>query len=283
MEERKFYYAACSGGKDSIATVILAREHGEPLDEVVFAEVMFDENTSAEIPEHVEFVREKAFSRFEKWGIKTRIVRSPDKTAKSYFFSKTVRGKREGRPHGFPSMGMCAVQRDCKLRPMRDYEATLGVNTVKYLGIAADEPKRLARLDGEKKLSLLAKYGVTEADAFELCREYDLLSPCYAWSGRGGCFFCPAAKGAELFNTATAHADLWAELLAMEQTPELINPFWNNAARVKFSDWDRVFRRGKPHDGVWHRPYPSDDDAQMELGIEAESACLAADDVCRFV
>ena len=30
------YIASCSFGKDSLATVILAKEHGEPLDEIVY-------------------------------------------------------------------------------------------------------------------------------------------------------------------------------------------------------------------------------------------------------
>lgn len=42
------YIASCSFGKDSLATVIVALEHGEPLDEVLYCEVMFDEQTSGE-------------------------------------------------------------------------------------------------------------------------------------------------------------------------------------------------------------------------------------------
>ena len=34
------YIASCSFGKDSLATVILAKEHGEPLDEIVYCEVI---------------------------------------------------------------------------------------------------------------------------------------------------------------------------------------------------------------------------------------------------
>ena len=37
-------------GKDSLATVILALMHHRPLDEVVYCEVMFDENISGEEP-----------------------------------------------------------------------------------------------------------------------------------------------------------------------------------------------------------------------------------------
>lgn len=36
------YFASCSFGKDSVATVLLALEHNEPLDEILFTEVMFD-------------------------------------------------------------------------------------------------------------------------------------------------------------------------------------------------------------------------------------------------
>ena len=55
MTERKFV-ASCSGGKDSVATLILAAENNEPLDEAIFSEVMFDKNTSGEVPEHRDFV-----------------------------------------------------------------------------------------------------------------------------------------------------------------------------------------------------------------------------------
>lgn len=37
----KMHIASCSFGKDSIATILLALENNEPLDRVVFAEVMF--------------------------------------------------------------------------------------------------------------------------------------------------------------------------------------------------------------------------------------------------
>lgn len=50
----KRYVASCSFGKDSMATVILALEHNEPLDEVTYCEVMFDEHISGEVPEHLE-------------------------------------------------------------------------------------------------------------------------------------------------------------------------------------------------------------------------------------
>ncbi len=40
------YIASWSGGKDSTASIILAHEHNEPLDLIIFSEVMFDKNVS---------------------------------------------------------------------------------------------------------------------------------------------------------------------------------------------------------------------------------------------
>ena len=41
---------SCSFGKDSIATALLALQHGEPLDELVYCEVMFSEKYPANCP-----------------------------------------------------------------------------------------------------------------------------------------------------------------------------------------------------------------------------------------
>ena len=62
----KRYVASCSFGKDSMATVILALEHSEPLDEVTYCEVMFDEHISGEVPEHREFIHTGSNPVFEK-------------------------------------------------------------------------------------------------------------------------------------------------------------------------------------------------------------------------
>lgn len=55
----------CSFGKDSIATALLALQHGEPLDELVYSEVMFSDTVSGELPEHKRFIYETAIPYFE--------------------------------------------------------------------------------------------------------------------------------------------------------------------------------------------------------------------------
>ena len=56
------FVASWSGGKDSTASIILAHEHNEPLDAIVFSEVMFDlkNKISGENPRHIKFIRETA-------------------------------------------------------------------------------------------------------------------------------------------------------------------------------------------------------------------------------
>ena len=182
----------CSFGKDSIATALLALQHGEPLDELVYSEVMFSDTVSGELPEHKRFIYETAIPYFEKRGIPTRVLRG-QKTYLDCFYRIVSRGNAEGKLASFPLTGRCSIQRDCKLPPIRTYQKTLPPDTVYYLGIAADEPIRLARLK-ENQISLLAKYALTEKDAWAMCQAEGLLSPLYAFTGRGGCWFCPNAS-----------------------------------------------------------------------------------------
>lgn len=88
----KLYVASCSFGKDSIATILLALENNEPLDRVVFAEVMFDheKGISGEIPEHIEWIYKTAIPRLEEMGVKVDIVK--DKQDYKSFFTTVVRG-----------------------------------------------------------------------------------------------------------------------------------------------------------------------------------------------
>lgn len=179
------YIANWSGGKDSTASIILAHEHDEPLDLIVFAEVMFDRNTSGELPEHIEFVKQ-CIPVFESWGYKVEILHS-SKTYMDCFHHRTVRGKRVGKKKGFVMVGRCDVQRDCKLKPIQDFWKNISEDFVQYIGIAVDEPMRLDRVaKSNKKVSLLQKYRYTEEMAYELCRRYDMLSPIYGFAPRGG-------------------------------------------------------------------------------------------------
>ena len=185
------YIASWSGGKDSTASIILAHEHREPLDLIIFSEVMFDENISGELPEHIDFIKNRAIPMFESWGYETKILHS-DKTYLDCFHHIATKGKRIGRKLGFPMSGKCLINRDCKMPQIKKFMKEIPDDFVQYIGIAIDEPIRMNRIvDSGDKVSLLEKYGYTEQMAFDLCKKYDLLSPIYEFCPRGGVLVLP--------------------------------------------------------------------------------------------
>ena len=98
---RPKYVASCSGGKDSVATLLLAAQHKEPLDEAVFSEVMFDQDTSGEVPEHRDFIYDRLKPFCEKeLGIKFTILHA-DKTYDDVFHHVITRGPHKGEVRGF--------------------------------------------------------------------------------------------------------------------------------------------------------------------------------------
>ena len=236
---RPKYVASCSFGKDSIAAILLAKEHDEPLDEAVYCEVMFDDKVSGEVPEHRDFIYGTAIPALERMGVKVVVLRS-QQTYVGWFTGRVTRGPKKGMVRSFPICGRCAVQRDCKIKPIEQYKKSLPSGTMQYVGIASDEQERLLRLDGNQKISLLDKYNCTEQDAKELCRQAGLLSPVYEFTDRGGCWFCPNAKKAELRHLYDHHPDLWARMLELQAIPGKTTEKFNRTQT--FADIDASFR-----------------------------------------
>lgn len=177
------YFHSWSGGKDSTASIILDHIHGLPPSKIIMSEVMFDNKRgiSGELPEHMEWVHNKAVPLFRQWGYEVEILRS-DKDYLDNFFFEITKGPRKGKRRGFPLGGHCNINRDQKTKAVHQFFKTIDGDFVQYVGIAIDEPKRLERLNGTNKVSLLAEYGYTEQMAYELCREYNLLSPIYSFT-----------------------------------------------------------------------------------------------------
>ena len=240
------YLASCSFGKDSLAAILLAKKHGEPLDEAVYCEVMFDKTISGEVPEHRDFIYTKGIPALERMGIKVTVLRGK-KTYVDLFTGRITRGPKKGMLRSFPVCGKCYVQRDCKLRPILRYQKTLPPDTVQYIGIAKDEQERLQRLEG-RQVSLLEKYNCTEQDAKELCRQAGLLSPIYQFTNRGGCWFCPNAKRKELRHLYDHHPELWARMLELQAIPGKVTEKFNRTQR--FSDIDAMFREEDQENGL---------------------------------
>lgn len=212
------YIASCSFGKDSLAQIIIGRYYNEPIDEVIYSEVMFTPEISGEFPEHRDFIYNVAIPKIKKvYNLETKILRSP-RTMWDDFHRVHKWGVDEGKLRGFPTPGLCNINRDCKIPPISIYLAQQTDEVTQYIGFGADEPSRLKRL-GPNQISLLAKYKITEEMAKDICKAAGLLSPIYEFTNRNGCFFCPNASDQEVRYLYDHHPELWAKLRELQETP----------------------------------------------------------------
>ena len=134
---RPTYIASCSFGKDSIATILIAMMHHEPLDRIVSVEVMFDNSRgiSGEDPEHIQWVKEVAIPRLkELTGIDTELIRNDKDDYITDFFkkrgNKTKYPERIGKYQGFMLGRSCRINSIGKMAPIRKYWRQLGKNSV---------------------------------------------------------------------------------------------------------------------------------------------------------
>ena len=211
------YIAGSSFGKDSIATILTAIEHKEPLDAVLYCEVMFDEDISGEVPEHRDFIYNTAIPWLEGKGIPVIVIKS-ERTYLDVFYQRIQKSSNPvlvGKYSGFPLAGRCHVQGRCKVRSLERYVRNhLPKDTVQYVGISADEPLRLQRL-APCQISLLAKYGIGKEKAIEMSKAAGLLSPVYDFTKRSGCWFCPNASEQEFAHLREHHPMLWERFLEL--------------------------------------------------------------------
>lgn len=204
-----------SGGKDSTATIILAHEKGLPVDLIIISLLWFDKKRKiyAEYPEHIEWIFDYAIPLFESWGYKVKVVTSEKDYLDNFYHvvTKSPIEERNGKFAAWVIGGMCRMN-EYKVSAIKKF-LKLFDERVEYVGIAADETGRLEKLHAKKnKISLLEKFGIEEKDTWPLCEKYNLLSPHYKVSNRGGCWFCPNQKIEELAFLKTHYPELWQEL-----------------------------------------------------------------------
>ncbi len=223
-------YLSWSGGKDSSASIVLCYENGIPLDGVIFSEVMFDHsrNISGENPEHIEWIYNTAIPIIERMGYPVKVLRS-DKDYLSLFNarigSRSKHPERIGKKAGWLIGGMCSANDRLKMRPIREWRKSIGEHE-EVIGIASDEPNRLARLKANCR-SILAEQNVREIDTYGICKPYSLLSPIYESRSRGGCWFCPNCSIKDFAGLKKNHPELWGELEKLSHDTEIVSQFFN--------------------------------------------------------
>lgn len=215
MEYR--YIAGSSFGKDSMASILTAIRYKEPLDAVLYCEVMFDEDVSGEVPEHRDFIYKAAIPWVQSHRIPVIVVK-PERTYLDVFYQKIRKSSNPlliGKYNGFPMAGRCCIQSRCKAKALEQYaKKHFPKEAVKYIGLSSDEPLRLQKLAPEQ-ISLLDKYGIGKEEAMEMSKAAGLLSPVYEFARRSGCWFCPNASERELVHLRKHHPELWNRLLEL--------------------------------------------------------------------
>ena len=219
------YVASVSFGKDSLAMLIKIKELGLPLDEVIYVDIMFDDNISGETPEMASFITKAEKILKEKFNIKVTHLKGI--TFKEQFYKVKQRGNHIGDNYGFPyTIGAWCNDR-LKMQPIKEYLRKQKKQVIQYVGIAYDEPKRYERLNHQTHIAPLYDLKITEKEAMEICEKYDLVSPIYKTSFRGGCWFCPKQRLSQLKWLYKEHNDLWNILKDMEK--DSFNTFKPNA------------------------------------------------------
>lgn len=208
------YIASCSFGKDSLAAIITRINHGEKIDLALYCRIMFDANISAEFPEHEEWIFSTAIPTLKKeYGVDTEIVQSR-KTYVDLFYKKRKTGKYMGNIQGFANRNAPWCNSQLKVAPLNKWSKKQG-KYISIIGMAADETERIKK--SPNKIYPLADYGITEAEAFEICKENNLLSPAYdKGRQRLGCWFCHNQRIAYLKQLRAYYPEYWAKLLKMD-------------------------------------------------------------------
>lgn len=111
------------------------------------------------------------------------------------------------------------------------------INTVQYLGIAADEPERIARHTKSGIILPLVEIGWNEAYCRKWCEENDLLSPIYTTAARGGCWFCHNQSIDQLRLLRKDYPEYWELLLKWD----LDSPVTFKADGHTVHDFERRF------------------------------------------
>lgn len=207
------YIVNLSGGKDSTAMLLMLLERRAPVDYIIFAD------TGKDFPQMHDHLSKLAdYIKLHYPAAPEITTLKADKTFDFLMFEhEKTRGKRIGsRGYGWATMLARWCTAKLKTAVIDKFCKSLGDDYMHYIGIAADEPKRL-RPDPRKTYPL-ADWGIIEAAALEYCYDRG-----FDWGGlynhfnRVSCWCCPLKNLRELKTLWKYYPDLWAELRKMDE------------------------------------------------------------------
>lgn len=214
----EYHAVSLSGGKDSTAMLLLMIERGMPIDTVITAD------TGMEFPEMYEHLEKVDAYLYKERGIHLTTLRHPKGFEWLMFDdpkqrSSTIENRlRLGAPlcgNGWPGIRVrwCTGQLKTHLISKEVNRLKGEHNAIHYVGIAADEPKRI-----HDDRYPLVDWGITEKEALKICYDRG-----YDWGGlyeiyhRCSCWCCPFQRIDELRKLRRHHPELWAKLLDMDR------------------------------------------------------------------
>lgn len=156
------HIASVSFGKDSLAMLLRLIEENKPLDEVVFYD------TGMEF-QAIYNIRDKVKTLLESKGIKYTELK-PKNAMEFDMFEKCIKCRNGKCKNGYGWCGgICRWGTTFKIQTMNNYTKKYRNDLVEYIGIAYDEPKRLAKERKGNKQFPLAEWKMTEKDCLEYC------------------------------------------------------------------------------------------------------------------
>ena len=203
MSKEKLYIVSLSGGKDSTAMLLRLIEEKRPIDRILFCD------TGLEFPQMYDHL-----NKLEQY-IGRKIIRLKAEYSFEYYFLEYMPKRKNpglrqytGNSWAGPNNRWCTGR--LKINVVNKYLKELKKNydVVEYIGIAADEPKRV-----KHACYPLVEWGMTEKDCLDYCYAHG-----FDWGGlyeifhRVSCWCCPLQPLSELRKLYECFPELWKQL-----------------------------------------------------------------------
>lgn len=242
IEDSKTSILSFSGGKDSTALLLMMLERGMKLDYILFCD------TGAEFPEMYEHIDKVEKYISEKYGKHITVLKSDEGDFEKVLFQhKRVKEKNTDLPgHMWPSFRARWCTKILKVIPVKKFMRMHGLtkaNTKQYIGIAADEPKRV-----HDDIYPLFEWGITERQALQYCYDHGFYwGGLYEYSDRLSCWLCPLQSIASLKSLYIHHRKLWEKLKKMDDQVIANGHKWRyrqfHEGALTLTQWEERFKR----------------------------------------
>lgn len=247
IEDSKKSIVSFSGGKDSTALLLMMLERGVKVDYILFCD------TGMEYPQMYEHIDKVEAYISEKYGKHITVLKA--EYGFEYRLTQILRtkGKRAGlHGYGWPSIMNRWCTAMLKREPVAKFMREHGFNrsnTKLYIGIAADEPKRV-----KDDIYPLFEWGITEEQALQYCYRHG-----FDWGGlykersRLSCWICPMTKRKEFKLLYRDFPELWAKLKELnDKVVHLSRTEWNEVpyeykqmshTEPTLAEWEARFKK----------------------------------------